>query len=71
MRGRLFRYVQKSHWNRTGFYKDKTAPFDSFYFNSVLVGEALSMEERRKSNGYGCYDASFGLGGIVMRTVTV
>ena len=55
---------------RNRSFVDKTAPLDPFYFNSVLVGDALSMEERRKSNGYGRYDASFGLGGIVMRTVT-
>ncbi|HJB46564.1 MAG TPA: hypothetical protein H9713_07660 [Candidatus Mediterraneibacter surreyensis] len=29
------------------------------------------MDERRKLNGYSLYDEPFGLGGIVMRTVTV
>ena len=50
---------------------NKVYPFDHLSVNSRVSERYSRFDERRKSVGYSRYDAPFGSGGIVMRTVTV
>ena len=50
---------------------DNAHPFDRFSVNSVIVGETLPMDERRKSVGYSPFDEPFGMDGNGMLPVTV